>query len=153
MFEYINELKKIRINNCFTDAKKETLISNKVIWNQKKSDSNVDKRILGLIVDSQLVASSLKNVIITTKLASMATLINSQLEEIEKNLHLGFHIIALSMEEWTNEKNKYIQNIKNKYVYNYIEEETIANLKPKKASSDFEEITTNIFNSDKIEIV
>lgn len=150
---YINELKKIRINNCFTDAKKETLISNKVIWNQKKSDSNVDKRILGLIVDSQLVASSLKNVIITTKLASMATLINSQLEEIEKNLNLGFHIIALSMEEWTNEKNKYIQNIKNKYVYNYIEEETIANLKPKKASSDFEEITTNIFNSDKIEIV
>ena len=150
---YINELKKIRVNNCFTDAKKETLISNKVIWNQKKSDSNVDKRILGLIVDSQLVASSLKNVIITTKLASMATLINSQLEEIEKNLNLGFHIIALSMEEWTNEKNKYIQNIKNKYVYNYIEEETIANLKPKKASSDFEEITTNIFNSDKIEIV
>ena len=72
---------------------------------------------------------------------------------IEKNLNLGFHIIALSMEEWTNEKNKYIQNIKNKYVYNYIEEETIANLKPKKASSDFEEITTNIFNSDKIEIV
>ena len=129
------------------------MISNKVIWNQKKSDSNVDKRILGLIVDSQLVASSLKNVIITTKLATMATLINSQLEEIEKNLHLGFHIIALSMEEWTNEKNKYIQNIKNKYVYNYIEEETIANLKPKKASSDFEEITTNIFNSDKIEIV
>lgn len=150
---YINELKKIRVNNCFTDAKKENLISNKVIWNQKKSDSNVDKRILGLIVDSQLVASSLKNVIITTKLASMATLINSQLEEIEKNLNLGFHIIALSMEEWTNEKNKYIQNIKNKYVYNYIEEETIANLKPKKASSDFEEITTNIFNSDKIEIV
>ncbi len=150
---YINELKKIRVNNCFTGAKKETLISNKVIWNQKKSDSNVDKRILGLIVDSQLVASSLKNVIITTKLASMATLINSQLEEIEKNLNLGFHIIALSMEEWTNEKNKYIQNIKNKYVYNYIEEETIANLKPKKASSDFEEITTNIFNSDKIEIV
>ena len=133
--------------------KKETLISNKVIWNQKKSDSNVDKRILGLIVDSQLVASSLKNVIITTKLASMATLINSQLEEIEKNLNLGFHIIALSMGAWTNEKNKYIQNIKNKYVYNYIEEETIANLKPKKASSDFEEITTNIFNSDKIEIV
>ena len=119
---YINELKKIRVNNCFTDAKKETLISNKVIWNQKKSDSNVDKRILGLIVDSQLVASSLKNVIITTKLASMATLINSQLEEIEKNLNLEFHIIALSMEEWTNEKNKYIQNIKNKYVYNYIEE-------------------------------
>ena len=150
---YINELKKIRVNNCFTDAKKETLISNKVIWNQKKSDSNVDKRILGLIVDSQLVASSLKNVIITTKLASMATLINSQLEEIEKNLNLEFHIIALSMEEWTNEKNKYIQNIKNKYVYNYIEEETIENLKPKKASSDFEEITTNIFNSDKIEIV
>ena len=150
---YINELKKIRVNNCFTDAKKEILISNQVIWNQKKSDSNVDKRILGLIVDSQLVASSLKNVIITTKLSSMATLINSQLEDVEKALNLEFHVIALSMEEWKNEKNKYIQNIKNKYVYNYIEEETIANLKPKKASSDFEEITTNIFNSDKIEIV
>ena len=150
---YINELKKIRVNNCFTDAKKEILISNQVIWNQKKSDSNVDKRILGLIVDSQLVASSLKNVIITTKLSSMATLINSQLEDVEKALNLEFHVIALSMEEWKNEKNKYIQNIKNKYVYNYIDEETIADLKPKKASNDFEEITTNIFNSDKIEIV
>lgn len=150
---YINELKKIRVNNCFTDAKKETLISNQVIWNQKKSDSNVDKRILGLIVDSQLVASSLKNVIITTKLSSMATLINSQLEDVEKSLNLEFHVIALSMEEWKNEKNKYIQNIKNKYVYNYIDEETIAHLKPKKVNSDFEEITTNIFNSDKIEIV
>ena len=150
---YINELKKIRVNNCFTDAKKEILISNQVIWNQKKSDSNVDKRILGLIVDSQLVASSLKNVIITTKLSSMATLINSQLEDVEKALNLEFHVIALSMEEWKNEKNKYIQNIKNKYVYNYIDEETIAHLKPKKVNSDFEEITTNIFNSDKIEIV
>lgn len=150
---YINELKRIRVNNCFTDAKKESLISNQTIWNQKKNDTNVDKRILGLIVDSQLVASSLNNAIVTTKLASMATLINNQLEEIENSLNLEFHIIALSMEEWTTEKNKYIQNIKNKYVYNYIDEETIADLKPKKASSDFEEITTNIFNSDKIEIV
>lgn len=150
---YINELKKIRVNNCFTDAKKESLISNQAIWNQKKSDTNVDKRILGLIVDSQLVASSLNNAIVTTKLASMATLINNQLEEIENSLNLKFHIIALSVEEWTNEKNKYIQNIKNKYVYNYIDEETIADLKPKKARNDFEEITTNIFNSDKIEIV
>ena len=150
---YINELKKIRVNNCFTDAKKESLISNQAIWNQKKSDTNVDKRILGLIVDSQLVASSLNNAIVTTKLASMATLINNQLEEIENSLNLKFHIIALSVEEWTNEKNKYIQNIKNKYVYNYIDEETIADLKPKNASNDFEEITTNLFNSDKIEIV
>ena len=150
---YINELKKIRVNNCFTDAKKESLISNQAIWNQKKNDTNVDKRILGLIVDSQLVASSLNNAIVTTKLASMATLINNQLEEIENSLNLKFHIIALSVEEWTNEKNKYIQNIKNKYVYNYIDEETIADLKPKKVSNDFEEITTNIFNSDKIEIV
>lgn len=150
---YINELKKIRVNNCFTDAKKESLISNQAIWNQKKNDTNVDKRILGLIVDSQLVASSLNHAIVTTKLASMATLINNQLDEIENSLNLEFHIIALSMEEWTTEKNKYIQNIKNKYVYNYIDEETIADLKPKKASNDFEEITTNIFNSDKIEIV
>ena len=150
---YINELKKIRVNNCFTDAKKEFLISNQAIWNQKKNDTNVDKRILGLIVDSQLVASSLNHAIVTTKLASMATLINNQLDEIENSLNLEFHIIALSMEEWTTEKNKYIQNIKNKYVYNYIDEETIADLKPKKASNDFEEITTNIFNSDKIEIV
>lgn len=150
---YINELKKIRVNNCFTDAKKESLISNQAIWNQKKNDTNVDKRILGLIVDSQLVASSLNHAIVTTKLASMATLINNQLDEIENSLNLEFHIIALSMEEWTTEKNEYIQNIKNKYVYNYIDEETIADLKPKKASNDFEEITTNIFNSDKIEIV
>ena len=150
---YINELKKIRVNNCFTDAKKESLISNQAIWNQKKSDTNVDKRILGLIVDSQLVASSLNHAIVTTKLASMATLINNQLDEIENSLNLEFHIIALSMEEWTTEKNEYIQNIKNKYVYNYIDEETIADLKPKKSSNDFEEIPTNIFNSDKIEIV
>ena len=150
---YINELKKIRVNNCFTDAKRESLISNQAIWNQKKNDTNVDKRILGLIVDSQLVASSLNHAIVTTKLASMATLINNQLDEIENSLNLEFHIIALSMEEWTTEKNEYIQNIKNKYVYNYIDEETIADLKPKKASNDFEEITTNIFNSDKIEIV
>ena len=150
---YINELKKIRVNNCFTDAKRESLISNQAIWNQKKNDTNVDKRILGLIVDSQLVASSLNHAIVTTKLASMATLINNQLDEIENSLNLEFHIIALSMEEWTTEKNEYIQNIKNKYVYNYIDEETIADLKPKKASNDFEEINTNIFNSDKIEIV
>ena len=150
---YINELKKIRVNNCFTDAKRESLISNQAIWNQKKNDTNVDKRILGLIVDSQLVASSLNHAIVTTKLASMATLINNQLDEIENSLNLEFHIIALSMEEKKKEKNEYIQNIKNKYVYNYIDEETIADLKPKKASNDFEEITTNIFNSDKIEIV
>ena len=48
----------------------------------------MDKRILGLIVDSQLVASSLNHAIVTTKLASMATLINNQLDEIENSLNL-----------------------------------------------------------------
>lgn len=150
---YITELKKIRVNNCFVGAKKDLLTKNQQIWQETIQNHNVDKRFLSLILDSQLVASSNANAIVVTKLASTANLINNQIDELEASLKLSFHIIALSLEEWNKEKASYIQNLRNKQEYHYIDETTIEALKPVEKSNDIEEITTNVFNSDKIEIV
>ncbi len=151
--KYIIELKKIRVNNCFAGAKKDLLIKNQQIWQETVQNHNVDKRFLALILDSQLTASSNTNAIVVTKLASTANLINNQIDELEESLKLSFHIIALSLEEWNKEKANYIQNLKNKQEYYYIDEATIEDLKPVEKGNDIEEITTNVFNSDKIEIV
>ena len=65
---------------------------------------------------------------------------------------MNIHFFALSEQDWRKEKEEYILKLKQKYEYSFINESILDDMKPEK-NSELEEITINVFNRDKIEIV
>ncbi len=153
--KYLVELKKVRINNCFVDAKKDILKEYQSIWQNLENESKISPDFISFIVDSSLVAASKDYVIICAKLDSTANLMNSKLddftEEIKKFFHPDIHFIALSNGEWEKEKAMYVKNLKEKYNYQLMDEESLNALKPKEEKK--ENLASDVFNYDKIEIV
>ena len=92
----------------------------------------------------------------TAKLDSTVHLLNKSLESLTEELQSYFsntiHFVALSEKDWKFEKQEYVKNIKNGQKYSLISEETLDDLKPK-VYSEIEDIATNVFNRDKIELV
>ena len=60
-------------------------------------------------------------------------------------MNTDYKIIFISEKRWLEEKNKYIENIKNKKGYSYIEE--------KISIKNDEHLLNDIFDASKIEIV
>lgn len=149
------ELIKIRVNNCFVNAKKECLQTLKQHWITFISDLK-DKELLNLLMDSDIVAASDKVGIITNKLEGTVNLINSKLSIIEtkynSELNENYHFIALTNNNWQKEKEMYINNLKNKVIYKYIEEKKEQDTEQPKNVDTIEEIAFNIFDKEKIEI-
>ncbi len=155
--KYLQELKNIRINNCFYGAKKEFLVAYQNIWKELES-SNLSPDFVSWILDSQLVCASKDYVIISTKLESLSNLINTKIDEFTNAIQFKFsdsiHFIALSNSEWEKEKAVYVKNLKNKYSYQLIDESSLNNLKPNhNDDEEIENIVADVFNRDKIEIV
>lgn len=154
--EILENLKKIRINNCFCNAKKEYLNELKQLWTEL-STSPIPDEILNLLVDSEIVAASDTNVLLVNPLASTALLINRQIDEITDYLCEFFDrelkFIALSSDEWVIEKTKYIEHLKSGKKYDYIEELEQEKTKVDEDISDIEKMAQDIFSHDKIEIV
>lgn len=152
----LKELKRIRVNNCFVGAKKEVLIELKEQWSNLSS-SPIPDDILGLLVDTEMVAASNTNVILVNSLASAVLLINHQITDITDYLceffGLELKFIALTTEEWQQEKKCYIENLKNGKKYQYIEESSTPVFESNEDLSEFEKVAQDIFNHDKIEIV
>lgn len=150
----INKKIALRINNCFVNAKKEYLQNIKDTWS--KFINNLENKILlNLLVDSNIAAASDKVVILTHAINGTVNLINENLENIAKEynkiLSSDYKFIAVTEEMWQEEKNKYINNLKNKIVYKYIEEQESESAVSKNDNS-LEETAMNIFDKDKIEI-
>lgn len=145
------ELKRVRVNNCFVDAKKDDLIRLKALWNQSKSIEVFTPELLSLVVDSDVVAASSKYMILTTKLESNVNNINRNVDDIEETFKQQIKIVCLSNEEWAKEKKVYVSNLKNGVKYELIEEEPRP--KKKEIESEMDSIATNVFNRDKIEVV
>ena len=143
------DLKKIRLNNCFAVANKTELIAVKEKWEEFKS--KVSNQLKGLILDTIPVAASSDYVIIVTNILHQDNEINNELtsieEEYQKLLKESKKLVALSNDEWLQEKEKYILNIKNGYKYT-VQEET----KEPNVDSNIEELATNLFDSSKLEI-
>lgn len=154
--KFFQELKKIRINNCFAQAKKDILMKYQKIWNDLKQSLDLKPEILSIISDSSIVASSSDYCILTSKLSSTVNLVNSKLEDLSREVEFSFsehmHFICLSLEEWLKEKQIYVNRLKNGEKYTIISEETIEDIKPKE-KSDIELVATNVFSRDKIELI
>ena len=144
----LDNIVNIRINNCFVNAQKQYLEKIKKEIINLNNSLNIPGKIKTILIDSTVVAASDKNLILTCGNIHNVENSNRMLAEIEqvinKELNENYKIIFLSEKRWQEEKEKYIVNVKNKYVYNYINED--------------EQIMNNIdindvFNKSKVEIV
>ena len=151
------EIIRIRINNCFVNAKKEYLQEIKDNWSSFTRDLE-DKTLLSLLIDSNVVAASDKVAIITNFIEGTVNLINENLDEIiseyNKKYNKDYKFIAITDEKWNKEREIYIQNIRNKHQYEYLDEPTPEKeeIEPKENSKKIEEVALDIFDKDKIEI-
>lgn len=126
--EKIEKIKQIRINNTFVSASKKFLNDIKLKWNTI-SDYVLDENFelaAGLLADTNPAVVGQNNIILVSKYDSSALRINNNLDVVEQLINKVynkiFSIIAISNEDWEEEKNKYIENIKKGYKYIYIEE-------------------------------
>ena len=142
-----DDLVNIRINNCFVDAQK------KYLEEAKEEIANfisieVEGKVKSILIDSTVVAASSKNLILVCNNIHNVETANKMVKEIEDGLNKEFNkmykIIFISNERWLQEKEKYIQNLKTKTVYKYIEEKEV---------SEEETIVNSVFDKNKIEII
>ena len=144
----------VRINNTFVNAKKDYLNNIKSKWNDFVIyESNTNKAMISYLADTNIVAASDKYAILTNKLDITNDLINQNIKSLEKDFNLFFndnyYLVAVSPKKWEQERNKYINNIKNGYKYEIIDNDIII----KENKSELEKIASEIFgnNYKKIE--
>ncbi len=139
----------IRINNTFVNAKKDYLISVKSKWEDFIAyESNANKSLLSYIVDTLIVAVSDRYAILVNNLDSTNDLINQNIKSLEKDFNLFFnknvYLVSISPKKWENERNKYINNIKNGYKYEIINNDIII----KENKSELDKIAKEIFGNN-----
>lgn len=145
-----DDLINLRINNCFANAQKHFLEDIKMKIKNLLDITTGAGKVRSILVDSNIVAASDRNLILACEFEYSASDANNNLKEIEdfinKSLNTNYKIIFLSNITWENEKKKYIANLKNnqKYVY---QEEIIT------AEDGTDDILEDIFDSAKVEII
>lgn len=139
----------VRINNTFVNAKKDYLNSIKSKWNDFVIyESNTNKALISYLADINIVAASDKYAILTNNLDITNDLINQNIKTLEKDFNLFFngnyYLVAISPKKWEQERNKYINNIKNGYKYEIIDNDIII----KEDKSELEKIASEIFGNN-----
>ena len=147
-----DEFIKIRINNCFVTAQKQSLEKAKKELIQIADNCDIKGEIKSILLDSNVVASSNTNLILICKNNHNVNKANKMLKEIENIFNTEtnneYKIIFLNENRWQKEKEKYILNLKNKYVYKYIPE------KEDNSNETEEEIVINaVFDKSKVEVI
>ena len=149
----IEKIKNIRVNNCFVNANKSDLEKVKELWKIFISSLSDDIGFTMYLTDSQVVAASNTYFIVSTTSLSSAGLINNKLLEIEnifnKRYQSNYKMVALSSNEWEENKKEYISNLKNKIEYVLQEE-----IKYEKVDENLEvnQIMSDVFSNINIEI-
>lgn len=149
----IGDVKYIRINNSFVDASKDYKINFKNNWNKLINDLSFenDYSLLGYIETANVEVVSSTNVIFSFKSDNEAILFNNNIETIEvkynESNNSNYKFIALSINEWKVEKQKFIDN-KNK-VYKYLDENDIIN---NESDSKAKNIADDLFGDNIVEI-
>ena len=144
----------VRTNNCFVNAKREYLDKIKEKWNDFLIyESNANRELMSYILDTDIVAASDKYAILTNKLDSSVELINNNISSLEKDFNIFYNMdykfACLDNEQWKENQEKYIFNIKNKIKYSIIEE-TEENLDPSvnEDTDELEKLAAEIFDNN-----
>ena len=149
----IDDVKYVRINNSFVDASKDYKINFKNNWSKLLSDLSLenDYSLLGYVETANVEVVSSTNVIFSFKSDNEAILFNNNIETIEVKYNeannSNYKFIALSINEWNVEKQKFIDN-KNK-VYKYLDENDIIN---NESDSKAKNIADDLFGDNIVEI-
>ena len=149
---------KVRVNNCFVNAKKDYLTKIKEKWNDFLIyESNANKKIMSFILDTDIVVASDKYAVITNKMDSTVELINENIKSLEDDFKLFFNMeyrfVCLSESEWNKEKEQYVFNLKNKIKYSIIEEveesdNAIENVEIDENADELEKLAAEIFDNN-----
>ncbi len=122
---YIIQLEKVRINNCFVSASKDNKNLCCEMWKKFKQITE-NKKVKGLIEDTDVVLASPTIIVLCTNIKSLANEINKNFKIIEDNFNEMFNknylIIATDTDNWNNEINVFKNNIKNKIKYSLMSE-------------------------------
>ena len=152
-----NDLKDIRINNVFSGANKEILNSvNSKYYLINDYISNKKYNMVSILLSSgRIVVASDKYLLFSFKNKSDVLKFDSIYKQIEQFLKKiydeSYKIVAVSDKEWEEMKNNYINNIKNKISYVFIEENDVK-LEMSENSNALENSALNIFGEDTISV-
>lgn len=152
-----SDLKDIRINNVFAGANKEILNSvNSKYYLINDYISNKKYNMVSILLSSgRIVVASDKYLLFSFKNKSDVLKFDSIYKQIEQFLKIiydeSYKIVAVSDKEWVEMKNNYINNIKNKISYVFIEENDVK-LEMSENSNDLENSALNIFGEDTISV-
>lgn len=147
-----NNLIKIRVNNCFVNAKKDYLNEIKEKWEDFIAyEANANKKLLSYIMDTEIVAMSDAYGILMNGLESTVDLINENIESLENDFKLFYDknckFIALTDKMWDKTKQEYVNNLKNNVKYSIIDE-TLEEMNVVENDSELEKLATEIFGND-----
>ncbi len=141
-----DEIKKIRVNNCFVNVSKDE--KNKQLQNWGNFKDDVSKQLRGIVVDSDVAMASKEIIVIhSSSVNDVEELFNNidnieeQFNKLNKSL---FKFVFLTSDEWKNLSSDYVKNIKNGVKYNYIEEKN-------EKIDELSAIASDIFDSAIIE--
>lgn len=152
-----SDLKDIRINNVFAGANKEILNSvNSKYYLINDYISNKKYNMVSILLSSgRIVVASDKYLLFSFKNKSEVLKFDSIYKQIEQFLKKiydeSYKIVAVSDKEWVEMKNNYINNIKNKISYVFIEENDVK-LEMSENSNALENSALNIFGEDTISV-
>ncbi len=152
-----SNLKDIRINNVFAGANKEILNSvNSKYYLINDYISNKKYNMVSILLSSgRIVVASDKYLLFSFKNKSDVLKFDSIYKQIEQFLKKiydeSYKIVAVSDKEWVEMKNNYINNIKNKISYVFIEENDVK-LEMSENSNALENSALNIFGEDTISV-
>ncbi|MDD5827277.1 MAG: DNA polymerase III subunit gamma/tau [Bacilli bacterium] len=126
-----NEERIIRINNAFSSASKNNKEKFLEEWNDFKNyvvNNQKFLNIYSLLNDIEVLVVGDKNIIFLASYDSILLRLFENISIIEQALNDFYNneykIIFLSVEQWNNEKKKYISNIKKGIKYNYVSGES-----------------------------
>ena len=147
--------KKITINNVLFGANKDLkteFVDKYVNINDYITDKKYNS-LANLMVKATPEVVSDKIVLFSFKNSFEVVLFDKNIDDIVKLLKLiykqKFEIVAISEEEWKEEKNEYIKNIKSGVKYSYIEEKK-KGTSAKKKTTELENSIENVFGDDFI---
>lgn len=152
-----SDLKDIRINNVFAGANKEILNSvNSKYYLINDYISNKKYNMVSILLSSgRIVVASDKYLLFSFENKSDVLKFDSiykQIEQFLKKIYdVSYKIVAVSDKEWEEMKNNYINNIKNKISYVFIEENDVK-LEMSENSNALENSALNIFGEDTISV-
>lgn len=149
-----DEFQQIRINNCFVKATKEDLNRVKEEWKQFL-DNETSAKTKGLVADTVPVLASDSYIIIETTIKHQDKELNQATSPIEESfksiVKKSYKMIFIEDSLWQKEKEKYIKNLQSGYKYQ-MKDESTTTMSVKKEDTNIENIATDIFDMNKIEV-